>query len=158
MSVSDESPVCGIFPGHSLLSSFSAPFVCSCYTLYYIYSNYLFTDSSISIQTSLLMKFYIKTFCLTSSWVPCYQFRNSPCVFPVFCQCRQPNHPHVNQPNTSLIFLVSSCSFPPCACLQLSKHNKCSDVKCFFPRTVAPGRTLVNTRQVKGVLNILMNR
>lgn len=37
VSISDESPVCGIFPGFSLLFSFFAPFVCSCYTLYILY-------------------------------------------------------------------------------------------------------------------------
>lgn len=37
VSISDESPVCGSFPGLSLLFSFFAPFVCSCYTLYILY-------------------------------------------------------------------------------------------------------------------------
>lgn len=118
------------------------------YTLYSIYSNYLFIGSSISVQTSLLMKFYIKTFLLgTSSWTSCCQFRNSHCIFPVFCQFKQPNHPHAHQPNTRLIFLVSSRSFTSCACLELSKYKKCSYVKCFFPRTVAPCITLVDANR-----------
>lgn len=148
VSISDESPVCGIFPGFSLLFSFSAPFVCSCYTLYSIYSNYLFTGSSIFIQTSLLIKFYIKTFLFDiSSWMSCCQFSNSHCIFPVFCQFKQPNHPHVHQPNTRFIFWVFSHSFPSYACLELSKYKKCNYVKCFFPSTVAPCITLVDANR-----------